>query len=146
MVHDLHPLVLRKGVRPRRLRRRLRRVRGDVDLLQRGRVPMHTNCTGHACGDDGCGGSCGTCSGGQACSSAGQCACVPNCEGKTCGPNGCGGTCGAGNACHGGMRPSEGLDLSSASVASAALLKVQTGQRSGAKIRVVPGDPRRATS
>jgi hypothetical protein len=39
------------------------------------------------------------------------------------------------------MRPSEGLDLSSASVAFAALVNVKTGQCGGAKLRVVPGDP-----
>ena len=31
------------------------------------------NCVGKVCGDDGCGGSCGTCSSGQTCSSIGKC-------------------------------------------------------------------------
>ena len=53
------------------------------------------DCTERACGSDGCGGSCGTCSAGTACSSAGACACEPSCSGKTCGPDGCGGTCGS---------------------------------------------------
>jgi hypothetical protein len=39
------------------------------------------------------------------------------------------------------MRPSEGLDLSSASVAFGALVNVRTGQCGGSKVRVVPGDP-----
>ena len=45
------------------------------------------------CGDDGCGGSCGTCPGGQACS-GGFCKCTPVCTGKQCGSDGCGGSCG----------------------------------------------------
>ena len=47
----------------------------------------------------------------------------------------------AGAACHAGMRPAEGLDLSSASLAFGTLVNVRTGQCGGAKIRVVPGDP-----
>jgi hypothetical protein len=60
------------------------------------------SCAGKTCGDDGCGGSCGTCSGGAPCSATGQCACVPACTGKVCGDDGCGGTCGTctgGSAC-----------------------------------------------
>jgi hypothetical protein len=52
------------------------------------------NCGGKSCGDDGCGGTCGTCTGGDKCSSSGQCVCTPSCSGKTCGDNGCGGSCG----------------------------------------------------
>lgn len=53
------------------------------------------DCTGRECGDDGCGGSCGECSGGgAACSPSGQC-CVTNCDGRVCGGDGCGGSCGA---------------------------------------------------
>jgi cysteine-rich repeat protein len=53
-------------------------------------------CDGKACGDDGCGGTCGVCTGaGVTCSAAGQCAtCQPSCSGKTCGSDGCGGVCG----------------------------------------------------
>lgn len=51
-------------------------------------------CTGKQCGDNGCGGTCGTCPGGAACSANGQCACTPRCSGKVCGDDGCGGTCG----------------------------------------------------
>jgi hypothetical protein len=51
------------------------------------------SCSGKACGDDGCGGSCGTCPGTQSCVS-GQCQCVPTCGARSCGSNGCGGSCG----------------------------------------------------
>jgi len=40
------------------------------------------NCTDRTCGKDGCGGSCGTCDGSQACI-AGAC-CVPEAKGDTC--------------------------------------------------------------
>jgi len=54
------------------------------------------SCTGKACGDDGCGGSCGKCQTGDTCNSQGQCVatCTPSCIGKVCGDNGCGGSCG----------------------------------------------------
>jgi hypothetical protein len=54
-------------------------------------------CTGKACGPDGCSGSCGTCPSGQTCSADGQCqqGCTPSCTGKQCGSDGCGGTCGS---------------------------------------------------
>jgi hypothetical protein len=58
-------------------------------------------CNGKACGDDGCGNSCGSCASTAVCTSAGQC-CTPQCSGKNCGPDGCGGTCGTcgpGQAC-----------------------------------------------
>jgi len=58
-------------------------------------------CGDRVCGDDGCGGSCGTCTGAQTCTD-GACACVPTCNGKACGSDGCGGTCGVcgeGTAC-----------------------------------------------
>ena len=55
-------------------------------------------CRGRNCGDDGCGGSCGSCSGGlvqpqptQTCVSS---TCVPSCTGRNCGSDGCGGSCG----------------------------------------------------
>ncbi len=56
------------------------------------------DCTGKACGSDGCGGTCGTCPGSAPyCNTAFQCDanCQPACGGKTCGPDGCGGTCGS---------------------------------------------------
>lgn len=54
------------------------------------------DCTGKACGSDGCGGSCGTCPTGYSCDASGQCVsgCVPDCTGKVCGDDGCGGSCG----------------------------------------------------
>lgn len=56
-------------------------------------------CTGYSCGDDGCGGSCGTCTtpAKPNCNKAThQCegTCVPKCSGKDCGDDGCGGQCG----------------------------------------------------
>lgn len=50
-------------------------------------------CVNMECGDDGCGGLCGTCDEGFECAE-GQCVCLPDCEGKVCGPDGCGGQCG----------------------------------------------------
>jgi hypothetical protein len=53
-------------------------------------------CVGKSCGPDGCGLTCGTCSGATpVCDATGQCvaACTPSCSGTTCGPDGCGGTC-----------------------------------------------------
>ncbi len=44
------------------------------------------------CGDDGCGGTCGTCGNNGVCEE-GRCVCVPSCAGKECGDDGCGGTC-----------------------------------------------------
>ena len=51
------------------------------------------DCSGKDCGDNGCGGSCGTCPEGVPCED-GVCACVPACSGKECGDDGCGGSCG----------------------------------------------------
>ncbi len=63
------------------------------------------SCSGRSCGDDGCGGICGTCGTGTECSD-GTCVlieCVPDCSGRICGTNGCGGscgTCGSGDTCN----------------------------------------------
>jgi hypothetical protein len=53
------------------------------------------DCYGKECGDDGCGGSCGTCAFGESCT-YGTCSssCTPDCYGKECGDDGCGGSCG----------------------------------------------------
>ena len=53
-------------------------------------------CDGKACGDDGCGGSCGECAEGEACTADGACdaLCIPDCSASTCGDDGCGGSCG----------------------------------------------------
>ena len=66
-------------------------------------------CAGLACGDDTCGGTCGTCGAGTACSQdqTSCVACTPSCTGAVCGDDGCGGSCGtcagtdvcAGGAC-----------------------------------------------
>jgi hypothetical protein len=53
------------------------------------------NCVGHACGPDGCNGSCGNCTANQTCDAAGQCVCVPSCGGRGCGDDGCSGSCGS---------------------------------------------------
>jgi hypothetical protein len=57
-----------------------------------------TGCTGKTCGDDGCGMSCGTCSGSDVCiegtCQTPQCDPIANCVGKSCGDDGCGGVCG----------------------------------------------------
>lgn len=69
------------------------------------------SCTNRTCGDNGCGGSCGTCQAGYTCAESGggsscqQDGCQAQCNGKTCGDNGCGGscgTCGSGQTCNGG--------------------------------------------
>jgi len=69
------------------------------------------DCLGKECGDDGCGGTCGSCSDPAfpTCDThTGQCVavCVPQCAGKTCGDDGCGGTCGtcdANASCNDGL-------------------------------------------
>lgn len=72
-------------------------------------------CNGLQCGDDMCGGSCGSCSAGQSCS-AGACvvACVPQCTGLACGDDTCGGscgTCGQGQMCVTGQCEVVGEDM-----------------------------------
>ncbi len=52
------------------------------------------DCADKDCGDDGCEGSCGTCTGPQELCIDGLCICQPACQGKVCGDNGCQGTCG----------------------------------------------------
>jgi hypothetical protein len=58
-------------------------------------------CQERACGDDGCGNSCGTCPSGESCDVTGQCqpagTCVPDCSGRTCGDDDCNGSCGSCN-------------------------------------------------
>jgi hypothetical protein len=52
-------------------------------------------CALKRCGDDGCGGTCGTCQPDEACNSQGRCdPCTPDCAGRECGDNGCDGSCG----------------------------------------------------
>jgi uncharacterized protein YkwD len=69
------------------------------------------SCGSSVCGDDGCGGSCGTCGAGRSCM-AGACACASgrtdcggSCIDTTSDPShcgGCGNTCAPGEACSGG--------------------------------------------
>ena len=77
------------------------RRNGNYDIymatLSEGCTP---NCVDKECGSDGCGGSCGSCTGGEICNTGtGQCVCVPACSGKECGSDGCSGSCGT---CTGG--------------------------------------------
>ncbi len=51
------------------------------------------NCEGKVCGDDGCGGTCGTCEFG--CAPDQKSCCENTCGDKVCGPNTCGQSCGA---------------------------------------------------
>jgi hypothetical protein len=64
-------------------------------------------CKNRHCGSDGCGGSCGDCTGYDTCDEAsGTCQpCQPKCGTHKCGGNGCGGTCGTcptGQSCNAG--------------------------------------------
>ncbi len=52
------------------------------------------NCEDKQCGEDGCGGICGECTGEQDECIEGGCVCVPACEAKQCGDDGCGAACG----------------------------------------------------
>jgi len=56
------------------------------------------DCYGKQCGDDGCGGSCGSCGYTETCSYGvciGGSSCTPDCYGLQCGDDGCGGSCGS---------------------------------------------------
>lgn len=69
------------------------------------RVACTPDCDERECGADGCGGSCGTCEQGTACSGR-VCECVPQCDDRACGDDTCGGSCGAcaaGTACDDGQ-------------------------------------------
>jgi len=63
-------------------------------------------CGTDECGDDGCGGTCGSCPEHHECKN-GKCevVCVPACDDKDCGDDGCGGVCGA---CADGLACQEG--------------------------------------
>lgn len=58
------------------------------------KCPCKPNCINKDCGDDGCGGSCGECTGSQFVCENNKCKCQPYCYGKDCGSDGCGGQCG----------------------------------------------------
>lgn len=68
---------------------------GKLMALPSGIAPYvcQVDCVGKVCGDNGCGGSCGSCTSPFVCNN-GACDCTPNCAGKNCGDNGCGSTCG----------------------------------------------------
>jgi MYXO-CTERM domain-containing protein len=91
-----------------------------LDGVDTKQPPTANLCANRACGDDGCGGSCGTCATGKTCT-AGQCvvpsSCAPSCAGKTCGDDGCGGSCGA---CSGGASSGSAPPPSDAGAAAAA--------------------------
>ncbi len=57
-------------------------------------VACTPDCDERSCGDDGCGGLCGTCAGAQDACDDGACVCQPDCDGRACGDDGCGGSCG----------------------------------------------------
>ena len=63
------------------------------------------NCFEKACGDDGCGNSCGECGADESCFM--NACCTPTCaDGQMCGDDGCGGqcgSCGAGESCEAGQ-------------------------------------------
>ena len=59
--------------------------------------PCYPECFAKQCGDDSCGGSCGTCPAGMSCVDdlcTGEPTCTPTCSDKQCGDDGCGGSCG----------------------------------------------------
>jgi hypothetical protein len=96
------------------------------------------DCSGKQCGSDGCGGTCGSCGSGTSCA-AGQCAWPDKSFVADVYPllsaNGC-----AGMGCHGGARPAQGLDLSSAAAAYDALVDVASTE-CGARLLVATSDP-----
>ena len=67
---------------------------GLGELCLAGECTCAPACLGKDCGDDGCGGTCGECTGPQEECSSGLCTCIAYCEGKECGDDGCGGKCG----------------------------------------------------
>jgi len=68
---------------------------GEVDGAGPQQDVCVPSCEGLECGDDGCGGVCGTCPGAQDECVEGQCACKPACTDTFCGDDGCGGSCGS---------------------------------------------------
>jgi hypothetical protein len=70
---------------------------GDDDVYYQGGDGGCTpDCDGKKCGDNGCGGVCGKCSGGTPFCHDFLCVadCTASCSGKQCGDDGCGGSCG----------------------------------------------------
>ena len=67
-----------------------------LDALSETETACAPSCAGSECGDDGCGGTCGTCPEAAPDCVEGTCTvrCEPDCEDKECGDDGCGSTCG----------------------------------------------------
>ncbi len=103
-----------------------------------GRCVCEPMCQGLQCGDDGCGGSCGTCGDGQDCEE-GRCGRQPESYAADVFPifaaRGC-----AASGCHGSIRPSEGLDLSTAAAGYAGLVDHPSTQCRTTRLIVNPGD------
>jgi len=74
---------------------------GDVpsftDEVNGDHTPCPVQCDGKECGDNGCGGSCGSCQPGVTCVNF-KCEVDEECADKECGPDGKGGYCGNGDA------------------------------------------------
>ena len=66
----------------------------EVEADETGVDTCQPSCEDNQCGEDGCGGSCGSCPGTQGVCIEGTCVCQPECGGKECGGDGCGGECG----------------------------------------------------
>lgn len=97
------------------------------------------NCAGKTCGDNGCGGSCGNCASGQTCSTSGTCAAAALDFANDVYPIFAAAGCGNSN-CHGGSDPAQGMNLSSAASALAALVNLPASQCDN-RLRVAPGAP-----
>jgi len=111
VMHIVHPIGTCSGAKKwfffEDVQAEGKKLNGDVIIRMRGERSARCvpDCTDKDCGDDLCGGSCGTCDIGTVCE-AQKCVedtCAPNCPaGAQCGPDGCGGSCGvcdAGNVC-----------------------------------------------
>ena len=70
-------------------------VGGEEDSGSTADLGCIPNCSGRSCGDDECGGVCGTCADGEVCTPAGTCFCQAQCDDRECGDDGCGGSCGS---------------------------------------------------
>lgn len=93
------------------------------------------SCTGRTCGDDGCGGACAPgCGAGTTCSQ-GTCTSTTKSYAADVHPLWVKYDC-AGSGCHGGARPAESLNLSSASTGYGELVGVSSTQCTGKKLVV----------
>ena len=87
---------------------------GLIETCKGGGSTCQPACGDRDCGDDGCGGSCGSCDDGASCSDGYCMGSECSCDGQTCGPNPCGDSCGvcdSGLACLGSCQ--EARDCSS---------------------------------